>query len=69
MSWPTISKGIFNPGFNKGKSQGTTPKERSNEPAKSSKVSPETAKGRVLKPAKSTTNAKAMRIPFGGKKK
>ncbi len=65
MSWPTISKGIFNKGLNKGKAQGKTPAERSMQTVKPPAHTAETVEGRMKKPASKPMTARSMRVPFG----
>ncbi len=65
MSWPTVCKGIFNKGLNKGKSQGKSPSERSPQTVKTPAHTAQTAEGRMLYQASKPLTARSMRVPFG----
>lgn len=70
MSWPTVSKGIFYKGFNKGKQQGRAPKERSTQTVSTSAHAPLTKESARLNPASNPLTKESMRKPFsGGSKK
>ncbi len=61
--WPTVSKGIFYPGFNSGKSESQSAGERPNQTVKAGKHTPETDKGRILYSAKKVNTEMGMRKP------
>lgn len=63
--WPTVSKGIFYPGFNSGKSESKSAGERPNKSTmkQNKAVSPMTELGRILYPAKSVNTEMGMRKP------
>ncbi len=70
MSWPTVSKGIFYPGYNKGKQQGKAPGERSMQTVSPSSHNPMSKESARLNPASNPLTKESMRKPFsGGSKK
>lgn len=63
MSWPTVSKGIFYPGYNKAKSEGKAPATRSMQTVSANGGKKESARSRMLYPAASPLTAESMRKP------
>ncbi len=63
--WPTVSKGIFSPSFNSGKSESQSAGERPNKSTmKQNKAfSPETALGRILHKPSNVNTEMGMRKP------
>ena len=63
--WPTVSKGIFYPGFKSGASEGQRAGERPNTKIEQPSVQPETVRGRMVHEASNKMNPNSMRLPFG----
>lgn len=64
-NWPTVSKGIFNPGFKAGATESQRAGERSNVNVEMPSVQKETVRGRMVHEAPSKMNSRTMRLPFG----